>query len=204
MRVGLYGGSFDPIHNGHLIIARAVAERLSITRVILLPSAHPPHKAGERLAGPAHRAQMVTLAIADEPLFELSDYDLTRPGPSYTIDTVKHFRDLLGTSADLYWIIGADSLAELTTWRRAGDLVDACRIVTAGRAGRAQIPWDRFTAVLNDGQIAKLKSGMLDTPLIDIASTEIRDRAARGHSVRYLVPDKVLAYIEQHGLYHAT
>jgi nicotinate-nucleotide adenylyltransferase len=200
-RIGLYGGSFDPIHNGHLIIARAVAERLGLERVILLPSANPPHKPGERLAELAHRAQMVKLAIADEPLFEFSDYDLTRTGPSYTIDTVNHFRGLLGPQADLHWIIGADSLAELTTWHRAAELVDACRIVTAARTGWEQIAWDELAAALDETQIAKLKTGVLDTPVVEISSTDIRRRIRQGLSVRYLLAEKVLEYIERHGLY---
>ena len=134
-RIALYGGSFNPIHSGHLIIARAVAEQLDLTRVILLPSKHPPHKQAEALLDAAHRAEMVRLAIPDEPLFEFSDFDLTRDGPSYTVETVAHFRKSLGAAVELFWIIGADSLAELSTWHRVCDLVDTCRIITAARPG---------------------------------------------------------------------
>jgi len=196
-RVGLYGGSFNPIHNGHLIVARAVAERLELDRVILLPSARPPHKGDRKLLDAGHRAAMVEMAIEDETLFEFSDFDLTRAGPSYTIDTVAHFGKLLGPQVELHWIIGADSLAELTTWYRVSDLVDACRIVTAARPGWDAIDWTSLRAVLSDTQVAALQSGVLQTPRIDISSTDIRRRVREGRSIRYLVPDAVLLYIER-------
>ena len=200
-RVGLYGGSFDPIHHGHLIVARAIAERLGLDRVIFLPSANPPHKLCEALAGAQHRANMVDLAIRDEPLFGFSDCDLTRNGPSFTIDTVNHFRQQLGPDVVLHWIIGADSLPDLPTWHQAAMLVDACKIVTAARSGRGEIDWDQLDSTLTDAQIRRLQAGVLDTPVIAISSTDIRQRVGQGRSVRFLVPDTVRAYIEKHGLY---
>ncbi len=203
MRIGLYGGSFDPIHNGHLIVARAIVEKLCLERVIFLPSARPPHKPDERLADPTHRAEMVKLAIADEPGFDFSDYDLTREGPSYTIDTVRFFRGRFGSGANLFWIIGADSLAELTSWRCAGELVDACQIVTAVRAGSEEPSWDELGSALSDAQVETLRAGVLETPVIEISSTDIRERIQSHRSIRYLVPDAVRAYMEGHGLYRA-
>ena len=190
-RIGLYGGSFNPIHCGHLIVVRAVAEQLDLGRVIFLPSARPPHKADEALLDYRHRAEMVKLAIADEPRFEFSDFDLARKGLSYTIDTVAHFRRLLGPDAALHWIIGADSLAELTTWSRVSSLVDACRIVTAVRAGWEQIAWDELRETLSAAQVANLQSSVLETPVVEVSSTDIR----------YLVPDCVRSYIGRHALY---
>ena len=200
-RIALYGGSFNPIHNGHLIVARLIAERLDLDRVILLPSKRPPHKQTQDLLDAAHRAEMVKLAIHDEPPFEFSDFDMTREGPSYTIDTVAHFRDVLGPDVELHWIIGADSLAELSAWHRAGELIHACRIITAARRGSDEIEWQRVGTLLTDEQITHLKAGILQTPVIDISSTDIRDRVRCGRSIRYLVPDPVREYIEQHGLY---
>ena len=200
-RVGLYGGSFNPIHHGHLIIARAVAERLRLDRVILLPSARPPHKGDRKLLDAPHRAAMVKLAIEGEPLFEFSDFDLTREGPSYTIDTVTHFGELLGADVELHWIIGADSLSELTAWHRVHDLVDACRIITAARPGWDAIDWSPLRAILTDAQVAALQGGVLSTPQIDISSTDIRRRVREGRSIRYLVPDPVRSYIETNDLY---
>jgi nicotinate-nucleotide adenylyltransferase len=200
-RVGLFGGSFNPIHNGHLIVARAVAERLKLDHVILLPSARPPHKGDRKLLDGENRAALVKLAIIDEPLFEFSDFDLTREGPSYTIDTVMHFRESLGPQAALHWIIGADSLSELTTWHRVRDLVDACRIVTAARPGWDTMDWAPFRAMLSDAQVAAIQAGVLPTPRIDISSTDIRRRVREGRSIRYLVPDIVRSYIETNDLY---
>ena len=202
-RVGLYGGTFDPVHCGHLIIARAVQEQLSLDRIIFLPSANPPHKQDEGLLACGHRAEMVRLAIADEPGLEFSDFDLTREGPSYTIDTVLHFRKTLGEDVALHWIIGADSLAELLSWRRVSELVDACRIVTAGRAGWDRESWSALRTELVEAQVQRLEADVLDTPVIQIASTEIRDRIRRGLSVRFLVPDAVLGYIDTHDLYRS-
>ncbi len=200
-RIGLFGGSFNPIHNGHLIVARAVAERLRLERVILLPSARPPHKGDRKLLDGVHRAAMVKLAIIEEPLFEFSDFDLTRDGPSYTIETVMHFRQSLGPQAELHWIIGADSLSELTAWHRVRDLVDACGIVTAARPGWEAIDWAPLRAILSDAQVAALQAGVLPTPRVDISSTDIRRRVREGRSIRYLVPDPVRSYIETHALY---
>ena len=200
-RIGLYGGSFDPIHNGHLIVARAIVERLDLERVIFLPTANPPHKADEDLAAADDRAEMVKLAIRDEPVFDYSDFDLARKGPSYTIDTVTHFRKQLGRRAALHWIIGADLLAELSAWRQAATLVDTCRVVTAARAGPQQIAWDRLRATLSETQIENLQKDVLDTPVIQISSTDIRHRVRHGRSIRFLVPDPVREYVEKHGLY---
>jgi nicotinate-nucleotide adenylyltransferase len=199
--IGLFGGSFNPIHNGHLIVACAIAERLDLQRVLFLPSANPPHKADETLLDPAHRAAMVKLAVADEPRFELSDFDLTRQGLSYTIDTVTHFRKRLGPETRLHWIIGTDSLAELSAWSRVSKLVDACRIITAARAGWEQGTWNELHRVLSEAQIDKLKDGVLETPIIEISSTDIRSRIRRGLSIRFLVPEAVRTYIEERGLY---
>lgn len=200
-RIGLYGGSFNPIHCGHLIAARAIAEQLDLERLIFLPSASPPHKPEQGLLDPVRRAEMVELAIADDPVFELSDFDLTREGPSFTIDTVAHFRQLFGPDAALHWIIGADSLAELTTWHRVSALVDACRIITAVRGGCEPIAWDQLRGSLSEAQTASLRAGLLETPAIEISSTDIRWRIRQGRSIHCLVPDPVLTYIAQHGLY---
>ena len=181
--------------------ARSVAEHLSLDRVMFLPSASPPHKSAAALSEPGHRAEMVRLAIAGDELFEFSDFDLNRPGPSYTVDTVAHFREACGADADLYWIIGADSLAELANWHRVGDLVDACHVVTAGRSGCEEFDVGSLRHKLTEEQIDRLRSGMMETRRIEIGATDLRRRARQGLSLRYLVPEKVVAYIRRHGLY---
>lgn len=200
-RITLFGGSFNPIHLGHLIIARSVAEQLELDRVIFLPSATPPHKTGTDLVAPEHRAEMVRLAIADEPGFEFSDFDLTRAGPSYTVETVAHFRQELGPEATLHWIIGADSLPELPTWHRVRALVESCHIVTAARPGWEQIDFDALGPRLGDQHTATLRANMVKAPRIDISATDIRQRVRSGKSIRYLVPESVRQYILAHGLY---
>lgn len=200
MRVALYGGSFNPIHHGHLIAARAVVEQRHLTRVIFLPSQRPPHKRPEGLIAAEHRAAMVRLAIAGEKGLEFSDFDLNRPGPSYTIDTVLHFRALLAPGSELFWIIGGDSLFELTTWKRLPELVDACQILTARRAGSVDVDWSIFGGILTAQQVRRLQDGVVPTPIIDISSTDVRNRLRDGLSVRYLVPDSVSEYLSVHRL----
>lgn len=203
-RIALFGGSFNPIHAGHLIIARSVGEQLRLDRIIFLPSVSPPHKTAAALVDPGHRAAMVELAIADEPLFEFSDYDLTCHGPSYTVETVAHFREELGLDVLLHWIIGADSLAELAGWYRVRALVDSCRIVTAARPGWEHIDFDMVRTRLSEEHIASLRAGLVETPRIDISGTDIRRRVRAGRSIRYLVPESVRQYIIEHQLYRAS
>jgi nicotinate-nucleotide adenylyltransferase len=200
-RIGLFGGSFNPIHCGHLIVARAVAEQRSLSRVIFLPTAQPPHKPAGDLAEGRHRLEMIRLAIAGETLFEMSDYDLIRTGPTYTLDTVRHFTSLLGPAVQLHWIIGYDSLAELRAWYRVWELVEMCTILTAARGGVDAVPWDSLRSVLTEDQTERLRQGILRTPSVEISSTDIRGRVRRGLSIRYLVPDAVGAYIEKNHLY---
>ena len=200
-QIALFGGSFNPIHTGHLISARSIVEQLRLDRFVFLPSAQPPHKGGGALLDGRHRAAMIELAIEGESVFEFSDYDLTREGPSYTIDTVAHFRETLGMDIILYWVIGADSLADLTTWYRVRALVDCCRIITADRPGWSRIDWTRLRARLSEDQIAVLKSGVVNTPRVEISATDIRSRIRQGKSISYLVPDPVRDYIKTHNLY---
>ncbi|MCH7701221.1 MAG: nicotinate-nucleotide adenylyltransferase [Planctomycetes bacterium] len=200
-RVALFGGSFNPIHFGHLIMARSVAEKLTLDRVIFLPTANPPHKDATSLVDGSHRAQMVTLAIEGEPGFVLDEFDLRRSGRTYTIDTVAHFRRRLGSDAEVFWIIGADSLDELIQWHRISTLVDSCHMVVASRPGWDRLNFDVLRACLSDAQITRLRSDCVDTPRIDISATQIRSRTRQGRSIRYLTPDAVRAYVRKHNLY---
>ncbi len=199
--IALFGGTFDPIHCGHLIVARCVLEQLSLDEVTFIPSANPPHKGVEDLSAVAHRLAMVERAIDGETGFACDDCEAKRAGPSYTFDTVMHFRDRLGPAANIHWIIGADSLAELESWHRAGELVDACNIVTVRRLGDNQPDLSTFGSVLDKGHVAKLERGILQSPHIDISATDIRRRIAAAQSIRYLVPEPVRQYIEDHQLY---
>lgn len=199
--LGLYGGTFDPIHVGHLIVARAVAEAVGLTGVVLIPTKQPPHKDVNDLTDASLRIEMIQLAIKDEPLFSFSDVDMTHEGPTYTIDTIARFRKQLSHDTDICWIIGADSLNELATWHRVAELVDDCRIVTAKRPGSDRIRWDGLKSALREDQLAQLNADIVATPLIDISATCIRRRVGEGRSIRYLVPDAVCEFIRRRQLY---
>lgn len=199
-RLLLFGGSFDPVHHGHLIVARHVAEVLDLDRVVLIPCATPPHKPARQLAPAVDRVAMCRAAVRGEPLFEVSDWETAQAGPNYTLLTVRHFREQRADAA-IYWLLGLDSLRELDSWYRAEELADACTLVTAARPGfvrpRAEELGGRFTAL----QTGRLLDHIVPGPEIDISATEIRARVRAGRSIRYLVPEAVAEYIEARGLY---
>jgi nicotinate-nucleotide adenylyltransferase len=199
--VALYGGSFNPIHVGHLIVARAVAEHLDLSRVILIPAAYPPHKWSHELADAHHRLEMAHLAVAGEPHLEVSDIEFQQGGMNYAIRSVEAYREILGPDARLHWIIGGDTMLDLPIWHRVREMVDMCRIVTAIRPGSEVPDLSPLLGVLSAEQVARIREGLVPTPRIDISATEIRWRIRAGRSIRYLVPDAVRHYIDEHGLY---
>jgi nicotinate-nucleotide adenylyltransferase len=182
-KIGLYGGTFDPIHHGHLILARAAMESLGLSRVLFIPNFISPHKLDWTPAPPSLRLAMLAAAIAGEPRFEIDDCEIRRGGPSYTIDTVSLMKERFG-DAGLYVLIGGDNTADLAAWHRIGELERMAKFVvfTRGseRPGPSHIEIDRR---------------------IEISSTEIRARSAAGESIRYLVPEAVLEIIREHDLY---
>jgi nicotinate-nucleotide adenylyltransferase len=197
----LFGGSFDPIHVGHLIVARHVREALGVDRVVLVPAAVPPHKQRRPLAAPAHRLEMTRLAVAGEGDFAVDGRELAREGPSYTIDTVAEYRRELREGVEICWLIGSDTVRELGTWHRIGELAEMCRFVTAARPGFGSGDLDALAAALPAAQIERLGKSVVPAPLVEVSSTQVRRRVADGRSIRYLVPDPVAAYIRTHGLY---
>ena len=201
--VGLYGGSFDPIHFGHLISARSVAEQLGLDRIVLIPSARPPHKLGGVKTAPEHRLAMAKLAVEGDPLFEVSDTELHREGPSYTFDTVRQFRQSLGDDADIYWLIGGDTLPELPTWYRVRELVQCVRIVTATRPSWSPPAVSVLEPAVGPDAARALLNDCIVTPGIDISATDIRARVQDGRCTRYLLPDTVRSYIERNRLYRS-
>lgn len=200
-RILLFGGTFDPIHNAHLAIARSVAEHLAAEKIILIPAANPPHKDNKVITDADLRLRMCQAAVADDPLFEVSDYELHRPGPSYTLDTVCHFRKLYGSEILLYWLIGADSIADLPGWHRIKELVDACTIITARRPGAETPDFTALETILTDQQIDRLKENCLPTPLLDISATQIRRCICQEKSITNFVPTPVEDIINQNNLY---
>lgn len=200
-RIGLYGGSFDPIHFGHLISARSIAEQLDLSRVILIPSLRPPHKQGGPMTDARHRLAMAKLAVEGDSLFDVSDVEFHRKGPSYTFDTVTQFRERLGPSVELYWIIGADSLPELPAWYRIAELVASARIATATRPGWTAPDVSVLERAVGPENAKMLLAHCCETPAIDISATDIRSRVASGQPIRYLTPEAVTSYIKAQNLY---
>ena len=197
----LFGGTFDPIHNGHLQIVKNVASQLGVDRAILVPASQPPHKNGEEITSAEHRLAMCRLAIQDEPTLEVSDCELQRDGISFTIDTLDHFRREYGADVQLYWLIGADTIKELPTWYRIGELADKCTLVTAARSGYNRDDLESLSGVLSERQITQIKSHVLNTPLIDISSTDLRRLFEKGQAPAGKLPGSVESYIRENKLY---
>jgi len=172
--------------------------------VVLVPGASPPHKPEAVLTPAADRLELCRLAVDDDPLFEVSDWETCQPGPNYTLHTVRHFRAVLPEDTRLYWLIGMDSLAELLSWYRVGELAGLCTLVTAGRPGNARPDLTPLRELLSAEQFRELERHILETPLIDISATDIRARVRAGLSIRYLVPEAVRAAIAARGLYRGA
>ncbi len=188
------GGTFDPVHTGHLFIAREAAEIYALDRVYLIPAALPPHKANHPSSSAEDRYRMALLAAEDEPRFIVSDVEIERKGKSYTIDTVRAFRKRF-KDAEIYFIIGFDSYLEFNSWKDSEALLEECVFAAAPR---------------NSGDRERLRAGLrkgfkpLDIPLLEISSTDIRKRVSEGRSIRHIVPASVEKYITQHNLYRGN
>ncbi|MBN1584602.1 MAG: nicotinate-nucleotide adenylyltransferase [Anaerolineae bacterium] len=197
LRIGIIGGTFDPIHIGHLIIADQVCMRLGLSRMVFVPAGLPPHKLDQPVTDPEQRLDMVKLAIADNPHFCVSRMDLDRFGPSYTVDTIRLFLDAWGANTEIYFLMGSDSLAELVTWRQPDRLMRLCRIVAVGRPGY-EVDLKELDRLLPG---AALLVRLIDMPTLDISSTDIKRYVGNNQSIRYMVPRVVETYIYDHGLY---
>ena len=194
MRTLCFGGSFNPVHHAHLVCARAVAEARGFERVVLIPSALPPHKLEQTdLAPPERRLEMCRLAAAADPLFDVSDIELGRSGPSYTLETAREFKRQ-GWS-HVAWLIGADMVPILPSWHRPYDLLREVELVVMARP-RWSLNWEALPEAFRS-----LQANVVEAPLIDISATAIRRRVAGGRSIRYLTPDGVCDYIAAHGIY---
>lgn len=200
MNIGVLGGTFDPVHMGHLIIAEEVRARLDLAEVLFVPAGQPWLKLNNANAiSPAeHRVEMVRLAINDEPAFRPSTMEIERPGPSYTVDTMAELSQNIGAGDKLFFILGWDNLNQLPRWYQPSRLVKLCRLVPVRRVGFAPPDLDSLEKAI-PGLAQSLV--MLDTPQIEISASEIRARVTRGLSIHKLVPEAVERYIIEHGLY---
>jgi nicotinate-nucleotide adenylyltransferase len=196
LKLGIFGGTFNPPHIGHMILAETAADALNLDRVYFVPAADPPHKVGMPRASVEHRVQMVTRAIADNPRFELSRVDIDRPGPHYAADMVGIFQQE-NPGAELFFLMGSDSLRDLLEWVRPAELVAACNIVVMSRP---VVPPD-MDALNTELPLLKEHLILIGSPEIEISSTNIIARIQKGQSVRYRLQEDIREYIDEHGLY---
>ena len=189
MRIGILGGTFDPPHVGHLIAAQDACSTLALDRLIFVPAAEPPHKQGRTITDARLRLEMLRAAVCDNPQFEVSTIELDRPGPSYTVTTLRELRDR-HPGDSLHLLIGFDQVREFDTWRKPAEILEISSVVMLTRAGADQ-----------PDRPADFVRRIVPVTRIDISSTLIRSRVAAGESIRYLVPDAVSEIIEREGLY---
>jgi nicotinate-nucleotide adenylyltransferase len=199
--MGVFGGTFDPIHVAHLAVAEAARDALGLERVLFIPNRQPPHKPDQLVTPAEDRVAMVRAAIADNPAFELSTMEVDRDGPSYTADTLEALRSerlAAGEGGDLALILSVEALASLATWHQPERVLALAQLVVAPRDGYPNVGPDAIGRLVPG---ATPRIVMLDGPRMRLSASEIRTRAAAGRSLRYLVPDAVAAYIGDHGLY---
>ncbi len=212
MRLGILGGTFDPIHLGHLRTAEEIGQGFNLKKVYLIPSASPPHRTQEPIASFQHRLNMAQMAVGDSRLLEALDVENRRPGLSYSIETLKEFRTVFSPRAELFFILGTDAFFEIKTWKDYRGLFDYAHFVIIQRAGFQP---ENFGALLQDlgvdvkktdrPHVFTVPSGnkimLMEPTLMDISSTRIRKMDAEGKSIRFLVPESVRNYIMKNGLY---
>ena len=198
MNIGVLGGTFDPIHNGHLLMAEEAMARLNLTMVLFVPAGQPWLKVDSPISAAEHRVQMVHLAIADKPYFKLSGMEIERAGPSYTVDTIAELRSQLDEGDELFFILGQDNLTQLPQWKEPSRLVEMCYLVAVPRPGSPSPDLKALEAAIPG---VSQRVMLMDKPVIDISASVIRDRVAWGLSIHHLVPEPVSKYIRKHGLY---
>jgi nicotinate-nucleotide adenylyltransferase len=203
-RIALFGGTFDPIHVGHTTVAEAAAQQIGAEKVIFIPAKISPLKGFFPFASDTDRFRMIELAIASHEVFAVSDGELKRPAPSYTLDTVRQFQRDYGPGTRIHWLIGADGVGDLVHWHKIQELIDACYLTTMRRPGYPAPDFDRFEPLWGPQRIVKLKENVIETPLVDISSTDVRRRLAAGEDVAGMLHPDVIRYIRVHKLYGNT
>ena len=213
MKIGILGGTFDPIHFGHLRTAEEICQELNLEKVYLIPSASPPHKTNAPIESFQHRLNMVRIAVQDTPLLEALDLEGKRPGLSYSIETLQEIHGMFDPAPELFFILGTDAFLEIETWKEYRKLFDYAHFVVIQRAGHEE---EKFTPFLKriredlgttgDPDVYTTSSGMtimiMTSTFLEISSTRIRQMVLRGKSVRFLLPETVREYIMQNRLYN--
>ena len=198
-RIGIMGGTFDPIHYGHLAAAEAARVEFGLCKVIFMPAGNPPHKQSQKISDAEHRYRMTALATSSNSGFEVSRLEVDKAGITYTFDTMEELRSIYGEAPEIYFITGADAVLELLTWYKIGELLTLCKFIAVTRPGFDIWKLEQKIAEITskyDGEII-----CLEVPLLEISSTDIRERIKNGKPVKYLLPEEVEAYIHKNGLY---
>jgi len=203
MRLGIFGGTFDPVHWGHLLLAESCREAAELDEVWFVPAATPPHKQRRTLTEAGKRIEMLELAIAGHPQFKVCRLEVARGGVSYTVETLRQIRASM-PEAELFLLLGADSLEELHTWREAETICELALPLVVRRPNHEPIIHETLLSRIGTARWEQIRRHMVDMPLIEFSSTEIRRRVAEGKSIRYRVPRAVEEYIHAHGLYKAS
>ena len=203
-RIGILGGTFNPIHTGHLIMAEEVCKNHHLSKIIFIPTYIPPHKYVNDLVDAHHRYQMIKAAISGISKFEVSDLEIVREGKSYTIDTIQEILSHYGEDSEIYLIMGADSLNELELWKNIKKLAQFCHFVIVNRPGFKTEASDRLVEIIGSDNILDIERLKVDISPVDISSTNIRKRVNDGVQIKGLVPECVEAYIKEHNLYSST
>jgi len=200
-KIALFGGTFDPVHLGHTAVAADADKMIGAEKTIFVPAKRSPLKGFFPKAGDNDRLKMIALAIDHNKNLQVSDYELQRPQPSYTVETVRKFQGDYGDDTLIYWLIGADSIDELQLWYGITDLIDECNLSTMFRAGCEPPNFAKFEDIWGPDRVKKLQRNVVQTSLVDISSTEIRSRLAAGGDVSDMLHPAVVDYIRQKGLY---
>ena len=198
MNIGILGGTFDPVHLGHLSIASAALGQAALEKVLFIPAGQPRLKQSEPSASVDHRLEMVRLATLDIPNYQVCDIEAHRPGPTYSVDTLVELSDKLGPTADLFFILGLDVLGQLDRWKEPERVLELCQLLVLDRPGEQGFDWTGFYSRIPE---AKDRVQVVTAPLVDVSATDLRNRATAGEPLEGQVPDVVAEYIRQQGLY---
>jgi len=202
MRLGIYGGSFDPVHFGHLLLAESCREECRLDEVWFMPAGTPPHKQSGRLASPKDRVAMLRLATAGQPAFRVDTREIDRGGVSFTVDTIEQLRNERPDD-QLFLLLGADTLADFPNWRSPARIAALAVIVSVRRAGATPVDHSRVAATIGPSAYEQLLAHQVEMPQVDFSSRDLRARLAAGKSIRYRTPRPVERYLEEAGLYRS-
>lgn len=199
--IALFGGTFDPIHLGHTTVAQAAADHLAADRLVFIPVKQSPLKNVSPVASEMQRLEMIKLALGTHDRFDLSDFEVNGPVPSYTLHTVKHFRERFGAACSLHWLVGADAVQGLARWYGVSELLSLCSLSVMYRAGCETPDFSGFERIWGQVYTDKLKRQVIPTPLIPVSSTEVRNKIRRGDALGESLAPGVCAYIKEKELY---